>query len=368
MKKQTLLALLMATFAILMLATACGSSDNTATTPSQGVTSQPETEPTREPVQEPTTAPQTRQTAAPETATPAEESEASTPWPTPLPTRNPTPTPQTSVSDATPVPPTPAQPQTTQPTEPPGRTAPPTQTPEVLPEYDGSSPLIHAYVEEPFILFEAEEGASINLGNHIKGLTQDGQRVKISNPTKWGITFTPNEGPYGYSQFDENGIYTLHDISLQQWGAEFKLRDHPFRIGIRHPTKDKIREPEERSRTISGNPICLVEYGFDQMDLNWFSIFYSSPEAIPQIEEAIAKTDTVYHGEFHFDRVGWLKAGRDEERDTFLIVEFSPDTCPTLQQTLNAVKEWAATPGVIAILETHPIHSSWAHRMAETGR
>ena len=41
MNKQSLIALLMATIAILTLAIACGSSENPTNTPSQGVTSQP---------------------------------------------------------------------------------------------------------------------------------------------------------------------------------------------------------------------------------------------------------------------------------------------------------------------------------------
>ena len=204
MNKQKPLALLMATIAIFMLAIACGSSDNTTTTPNQGVTTQPATETTRQPEEEPTKANPTHQPTAQTTPSPKTETPATTPWPSPLPTRTVPPTPRNpGQQTATAAAPPPTQPPQTQET--------PAPQAEVLPKYDGSSPLIHVYVEEPFLLFRGGVGATIKIP--LKGLTQDGQHVNITDPARWGITFEGSSHdqtkPYKHFEVDQDGKYTV---------------------------------------------------------------------------------------------------------------------------------------------------------------
>ena len=347
MNKQKPLALLMATIAIFMLAIACGSSDNTTTTPNQGVTAQPQTEPAQPPVKEPATGPtKTTQPTAPSTPDPAQTREEPTPapWPTPLPTRTVPPTPRNPEQQTA----TAAAPPPTQPAHATQTPQPPQET-EVLPNYDGSSPLIHAYVDLPLLLFAREEGASITIP--IKGLTQDGQLVSILNPAKWGITFTILN-TNSKNTIDEHGKYKVLDNNSFET-LRFNLRDRNFYITVNHPPKDRIQPPvTERHQRADGTLICHVDYGYKQTDLNWIFLRFSDPEAVPRLEELALRTGAKPHGQYYYD--GNYREGSSEDYQSLYLLEYSPETCPTLQDTLNAVKEWAQTPRIEGIWTLDP--------------
>ncbi len=362
MNKQKPLALLMVTIAILMLAIACGSSDNTTTTPNQGVTTQPVTQTTAPPATEPSTPteanPASPTTQAEATATQTLATPASTPWPTPLPTRTIAPTPRNPdqpAETATAVAPPPTEPaQETQTTD--------LQTPAVtvpLPVYDGSSPLIHAYVEEPFILFEGTPGATITLP--IKGLTQDGQHVSIEDPTKWGITFKtrekthPNDDLY---TFDESGTFTVGTNPKSSATLEFNLRDHAFHVTVFHPTKEHLQTPVviDRSNPATGTECWLANAtSYITMDLNWFFITFDDPALEPALEQLALSTGSKPHGTHYFDKIKrqYTEGFKNGEQPLYLI-QFSPGTCPEPQDTLNAVRQWAQTPGVTGIRHIRP--------------
>ena len=260
MNKQKPLALLMATIAIFMLAIACGSSDNTTTTPNQGVTSQPATETTRQPAQDHTKATQTQQPTAP--STPTAEAPATTPWPSPLPTRTIPPTPRNPVQQTA----TAAAPPPTQPPQTPQTQETPAPQTEVLPEYDGSSPLIHVYVEEPFLLFRGGVGATIKIP--LKGLTQDGQHVNITDPARWGITFEDSshdqKKPYKFSEVDQDGKYTVLKYRGKDPAiggrVQINLPNTYFRVFLIHPeTEEALQYVPASSPPRPGgtNPILL---------------------------------------------------------------------------------------------------------------
>ncbi len=350
MNKQKPLALLMATIAILMLAIACGSSDNTTTTPNQGVTSQPVTETTAPSATElptgtettpasPTTPPETAPTATP--ATPA-----STPWPTPLPTRTIAPTPrnpdQQTATAAAP-PPTEAAQEDPTPTP---------QTADTLPAYDGSSPLIHVYVEEPFILFEEEEGASIKIP--LKGLTQDGRRVSIENPSQSGITF-PTTGRDHYS-LDKDGRYTVLETGWRYARISIELRDQITYANILHIPKENLETPRplsKRSGANNQNLYCWMDFGFSlKMDTQWFMINLPTQEDQPRLEQIALDSGLTLHGARHYYQ-GWDK-GYSSKGRSYLLVRFSPETCPTFQETLEVIKKLNQTPGVPGIFHLHP--------------
>ena len=359
MNKQTPLALLMATIAIFMLAIACGSSDNTTTTPNQGLTTRPATEPTSPPATEtatgPTTSTQTTSQTAGSTPEPTSSTPGTTPWPTPLPTRTIPPTPrnpdQQTATAAAPPPTEQAQGQET-----PESPESPSPTTDVLPEYDGASPLIHVYVEEPFILFESEVGKSITLP--IKGLTQDDERVSVSNPTKWGITFTTIDKPY--HQFDERGVYTILKKTGHLGGAaklQFNLRGTPSYATVFHLPKERIGPPATTSQRLSGNPQCWVEYGsLFEIDLQWFLILLPTKEDQPRLEQLALEIGAISHGPHYYHRGDSLhfNQGYSSQDQSYILVEFSPERCPTLQDTLQARKTVHQTPGVQGTRNLNP--------------
>ena len=352
MNKQKPLALLMATIAIFTLAIACGSSDNITTTPNQGVTTQPATEPTSPPATQTPTGPTTSKQTTSNTAGSTPEHTSSTPgtkpWPTPLPTRTIPPTPRNPDQQTA----TAAAPPSTEQAQ--GQETPesPSPTTDVLPEYDGASPLIHVYVEEPFILFEEEVGKSITLP--IKGLTQEGERVSVSNPTKWGITFTTEDYP---NSFDEKGTYTILTASTYGTTLQFNLRGTPSYATVIHLPKEKIGPPATKSQRLWGNPQCWVEYGSRvEIDLQWFRIILPTKEDQPRLEQLALEIGAVSHGPYHFrpgDRLHFLK-GYSSDDQSYLLVEFSPGKCPTLQETLHAIKTLRQTPGVQGTRNLNP--------------
>ena len=350
MNKQTPLALLMATIAIFMLAIACGSSDNITTTPNQGVTTQPATQPTTPPATEPATGPatstQTKSQTAGSTPEPTTSTPGTTPWPTPLPTRTIPPTPRNPDQQTA----TAAAPQPTQPAQEHQATEPPAPTPDVLPDYDGTSPLVHVYVEEPFFLFEHKVGKTITLP--IKGLTQDGQRVSISNPTRWGITFETQDLPFG--SFDEKGTYTILDEDegkFRSGGAllQFNLRGTPSYAQITHLPKERIKPPSITDRARGTRLTCFVEYGSMEMDLQWILIHLPTQEDQPKLEQlALEEIGAVSYGARYYQdgNPRYVNQGYSSKDRSYILVEFSPDKCPTLQQTLHAIKTLRQTPGV----------------------
>ena len=347
MKKQTLLALLMATFAILMLATACGSSDNTDNTPPPATSQQ--TAPQQEAT--PTTVPETQEPEVtadpadgqntPEAATPANQA---TPWPSPLPTRREPTAQPTATAEA-------------QPAQEPGQTPDPTEaaTPmpvrETLPEYDGLSPLIHVYVGQPFILFQGGPGNSTIIP--LKGLTQEGDHVTITNPAQWGITFeTTRPG----IDVDQDGKYSVLSNATPPAIAGIVTITAPashFEITLRHPN-ETLKEPQVSHQGTGGAPRCLADFGpglsYLDFDLNWFYTTITDPESIPHIEQRATALGANPKGTFEWNYrtsqlIPW-KPREETPEQLFFLAEYAPGPCPTIQETLNIMGQMAQTTGV----------------------
>ena len=102
-------------------------------------------------------------------------------WPTPAPTRaqpveaTTVPTPR----DDSPAKETP-EPQDDKPTE----SQPTTEL--TAPSYDGASPLVHVFFDQPWIIIPSIEGQTHKPA--LKGVTENGEIVSIDDPSAWGIT------------------------------------------------------------------------------------------------------------------------------------------------------------------------------------
>ena len=186
MKKQIVIMLLMALAAVMLMTIACGSSDDPTDSPG---TTRPGTD-TSEPAsnsqsqdEKRDSTPDTKETDTPQLVnTPQVRGSNTTPWPTSAPTRVNT---SATVSN-------PDQTSTPQPTKPTQDSAadsharPPGQEPPP-PTYDGTSPLIHVFFDQPWIIIPSIEGQTYKPA--LKGLTENGDIVSIDDPAMWEITF-----------------------------------------------------------------------------------------------------------------------------------------------------------------------------------
>lgn len=183
MKKQIVIRLLMALAAVMLMTVACGSSDDPTdlpgTTRSGTDTSEPasNTDNQAQPREEEST-PDTQDANRPQVInTPQIQGAGTTPWPTSVPTRRTTDT-------ATPQPTDSAPPQPdNQPTPSPNHAQEQTHQ-----TYDGHSPLVHVFFDQPWLLMPEIEGQTLKAP--LKGLTENGPIVSIEDPSQWDITFT----------------------------------------------------------------------------------------------------------------------------------------------------------------------------------
>ena len=186
MKKQIVIMLLMAIAAVMLMTVACGSSDDPTdlpgTTRSGTDTSEPASNSQNQNEDRDST-PDTKDTDTPQVVnTPQIQGSSTTPWPTSAPTRVNT---RATVSN----PDRTSMPQPTEPTpdsaeDNPAR--PPVQEPPP-PSYDGASPLIHVFFDQPWIIIPSIKGQTYKPA--LKGLTQNGEIVSIDDPAMWEITF-----------------------------------------------------------------------------------------------------------------------------------------------------------------------------------
>ena len=227
MKKQIVIMLLMALAAVMLMTVACGSSDDATDLPG---TTRPGTD-TSDPAsntgnpdqaneQESTT--QNPEDNRPQVInTPQLQGANTTPWPTPVPTRV-KPSQKTSGPESTPANPSP---ETTK-DDTTNTSTTPTGIQDSHPTYDGTSPLIHIFFDQPWLIMPAVEGQTLK--PNLKGVTTDGAIVSIEKPSQWGITF--EEGPYIYVRDDvtpliigPDGTITLPDRALKD---RFFTADH----------------------------------------------------------------------------------------------------------------------------------------------
>ena len=176
------------------------------------------------------------------------------------------------------------------------RTPPP--PPEKLPNYDGTSPLIHVYVDTPFIYFPGGPGASIKIP--VKGITQDGEKVAIPNPARVGVTFTPNNPP-GH-KVDPDGTYHIvatNGGSLGFGTVEIKTTLTTFNIDMRHPTtEDILTEPQVQVATdIPGMPRCLADeaQAYRHMDLKWSFLALKTVDNLAFINQQVNQAGAKAH-------------------------------------------------------------------------
>ena len=193
MKKQIVIMLLMALAAVMLMTVACGSSDDATdspgTTRSGTDTSEPapNTDNTNQAKEQESTTQDPEDNRPRVINTPQLQGENTSPWPTPVPTRN-KPSQETSGPETTPANPSP---QTTEDNTTNNSTAP-LRIRDSHPTYDGTSPLIHIFFDQPWLTMPAIEGQTLK--PDLKGVTTDGTIVSIENPSQWGITF--KDGPY----------------------------------------------------------------------------------------------------------------------------------------------------------------------------
>ena len=230
MKKQIVIMLLMALAAVMLMTVACGSSDDATdppgTTRSGTDTSEPapNTDNTNQTNDQESTTQDPEDNRPRVINTPQLQGENTTPWPTPVPTRN-KPSQETSGPETTPANPSP---QTTEDNTTNNSTAP-LRIQDSHPTYDGASPLIHIFFDQPWLIMPAIEGQTLK--PDLKGVTTDGAIVSIENPSQWGITF--EDGPYLiYPHLQDevtpliigpDGTITLQDTSKR---TRFFTADH----------------------------------------------------------------------------------------------------------------------------------------------
>ena len=182
MKKQIFTVLLMALAAILLMTIACGSSDEPTEPPGATRSGNDTSDPASNnaiPIQtnDQDSNPANDDHNRPQVVnTPQLPGAETTPWPTPAPTRT-AKTKNTATSEPTE---DPEEDTTTISTEPEPR--------QDLqhPPYDGASPLIHVFFDQPWLIMPNLAGQTLKLD--LKGLTEDGATVSIEDPGKWGIT------------------------------------------------------------------------------------------------------------------------------------------------------------------------------------
>ena len=186
MRKHNTIMLLMAILAVMLMTIACGSSDDPTERPSTPRSGTDTSEPAsntedrnRTDAEDQESPPDKEEPKNPQVVnTPQIRGAETTPWPTPAPTRRysaePTTVPTTSTPAVTP------EPQPDKPTE-----SQPT-TEQTAPSYDSTSPLVHLFFDQPWIIIPSIEGQTHKPA--LKGLTENGDIVSIDDPSTWGIT------------------------------------------------------------------------------------------------------------------------------------------------------------------------------------
>ena len=207
--------LLMALAAVMLMTVACGSSDDPTdlpgTTRSGTDTSEPASN-SQNRNEDRDSTPDTKDTDTPQVVnTPQIQGSSTTPWPTSAPTRAST---RATVSN----PDRTSMPQPTEPTpdsaeDNPAR--PPVQEPPP-PSYDGASPLIHVFFDQPWIIIPSIEGQTYKPA--LKGLTQNGEIVSIDDPAMWEITF--ERTAINYSGHEEHPFLTAPDGTITLTSSE----------------------------------------------------------------------------------------------------------------------------------------------------
>ena len=270
MKKQIVIMLLMALAAVMLMTVACGSSDDPTdlpgTTRSGTDTSKPasNTDNQAQPKKEEST-PGTQDTNRPQVInTPQIQGAGTTPWPTSVPTRH-------TTNRATPQPDNqPYNEPTLNANHPQQETTTPHPQELTHQPYDGHSPLVHVFFDQPWLLMPKVEGQTLKAP--LKGLTESGQIVSIENPSQWDITFTehyistrrednppPTIGPDGTITLPNNKrdfthIAAIHN-GLPTYITLYHLADPP----------DIVTDREEYIKTEAGRPRAKCVYAFPEM-------------------------------------------------------------------------------------------------------
>ena len=144
--------------------------------------------------------------------TPQVQGSNTTPWPTSAPTR-------VNTSSTVSNPDRTSTPQPTErtqdsaehnPTRPPGQEPPPRP-------YDGTSPLIHVFFDQPWIIIPSIEGQTYKPA--LKGLTENGDIVSIDDPAIWGITFERTAKNYGF-ETEHHPFLTAPDGTITLTSSE----------------------------------------------------------------------------------------------------------------------------------------------------
>ena len=188
MRKHNTIMLLMAMLAVMLMTIACGSSDDPTERPSTPRSGTDTSEPTsqsqnhdqdQDQTEDEDPRPPNDATEPPQVVnTPQVRGAGTSFWPTPAPTRaqpvEPTTFPTNSTPAVTP------EPQVDKPTD----SHPTIELTD--PSYDGASPLIHIFFDQPWIIIPSIEGQTHKPA--LKGLTQNGDIVSVDDPSAWGIT------------------------------------------------------------------------------------------------------------------------------------------------------------------------------------
>ena len=346
MTKQTLLALLAAIFATMTLALACGSSE-TPTEVTEPRPTNPAQQPQAEEKPSPTPAETTSQQPA-DQSPPADTFAANVnqPLPTPLPTKPPVAT--QSPTKATLLP----QPMTDSP--PPSPTSmivletPAAPAPVTLPEYDGSSPLIHIYFDKPWYIGRREEGWTTKL--KVFGLTEAGQHVHITDLKKHNVTIEPFDDRF--TNITEDGTLIVTDPKFEHIGLTVThqhLVHSSHVILLRQELHITIHDTQHFHLPCN---ISLMEYSPTTSDYiinsNTFFVYYEDNADLQSITNQIQKTGADLHTPAN-DRWKDNFPFRNTNHN-FLIFTYLPPTCPALEEITQLAHQWSKIPGVTNVV------------------
>ena len=345
MTKQTLLALLAAIFATMTLALACGSSETPTeateprpTNPAQ----QPQAEEQPNPTPDETTSHQPTDQSQPADTFAANVNQ---PLPTPLPTKPPaanqSPTKATLLPQAMTDTPQPT------PTSMIVLETPAAPAPVTLPEYDGSSPLIHIYFDKPWYIGRREEGSTTKL--KVFGVTEAGQDVHITDLKKHNVTIEPFDDRF--ANITEDGTLIVTDPKFK--AISFTVTHHH----LVHRSHVILLKQELYITTHKGHhfhlpcTISLMEYSPTTSDYiinsNVFFVYYEDNADLQSITNQIQKTGADLHTPANNrwkDNSPFRNANHN-----FLIFTYLPPTCPALQEITQLAHQWSKIPGVTTI-------------------
>ena len=351
MKKQIVIMLLMALAAVMLMTVACGSSDDPTdlpgTTRSGTDTSEPASNSQNQNEDRDST-PDTKDTDRPQVVnTPQIQGSNTTPWPTSAPTR-------VSTSATVSKPDRTSIPQTTVPT-PESAADSPAKPAGQEPQrpYDGTSPLIHVFFDQPWIIIPSIEGQTYKPA--LKGLTENGDIVSIDDPAIWEITF--ERTTQNTSNAEEHPFLTAPDGTITLTSAEHTDIDLYEYLTARH--NGNATDIYVYHNTVDDQLITLTDQKTSTKEWIWWigDCFYGVPQDgayKPAFHHASATVltndqetlDTVYEEARRLGYEPTLDWQSSKGNPTFTHLQPPRNQCIPLEEAYRLAREINKIPGV----------------------